>query len=283
MTTLDKLLLTLRFVATGDFYITMGDFTGIHKTTAGRIIKNGITALCNLFPQYIQLPQTEEDQQEAQRDFFNVSHFPRIIGAVDCTHVKIQSPGGDNAEVFRNRKGYFSLNCQVVCSAKLRIIDLVTRWPGSANDSHIFENSMIKMRFQNGEMGNGILLGDRGYALQRYLLTPLDDPQTQAEQLYNEAQIRSRNVIERLFGVWKRRFPILSRGIRCKIEFAQMIIVACAVLHNIAVQQNEEHFDDDVNMEFEEENNLLEERHGDIGARVPFIDYFQNLLLQQNL
>lgn len=163
---LDKLLLTLRFLATGDFYITMGDFSGIHKTTAGRIIKKGIIGLCNLFPQSIHMPRTEEEQQAAKRDFFNLSNFPRVIGAIDCTHVKIISPGGDNAEIYRNRKGFFSLNCQVVCSAKLKIIDLVSRWPGSTNDSHIFGNSAVKMRFQNGEMGNGVLLGDRGYALR---------------------------------------------------------------------------------------------------------------------
>lgn len=278
LSTMDKLLITLRFLATGDFYISMGDFTGIHKTTAGRTIKNGIQVLCNLFQQIIKLPQTELEKQVVQTDFYDVSYFPRVIGAIDCTHIKIQSPGGDNAEIFRNRKGYFSLNCQVVCNAKLKIMDLVCRWPGSASDSHIFENSAIKMRLENGEMGNGVLLGDRGYALRPYLLTPIAEPQNEVENLYNEAQIRTRNVIERLFGTWKRRFPVLSAGIRCKLEFAQMIIVACAVLHNIAVDQNEENFDNDIEFNVEAEENIRRERNGDIGARVQFLDYFQNLL-----
>lgn len=260
----------------------MGDFLSVHKTTAGRIVKKVITALCNLFPQCIHLPHTEEEKQEAKRDFFALSHFPRVVGAIDCTHIKIQSPGGENAEVYRNRKGYFSLNCQIVCSAKLKIIDLVCRWPGSANDSHIFENSAVKMQLQNGEMGNGVLVADRGYAVRPYILTPLDDPVGEAENLYNEAQIRTRNVIERLFGVWKRRFPILSCGIRCKMELTQMIVVACAVLHNIAVDQNEDMNEDDNNLMEGEINNFPEERHGDYVARTPFIDYFRNLLNQRN-
>ena len=57
-----------------------------------------------------------------------------------------------------------------------------------------------------------------------------------------------------MFGTWKRRFPILSVGIRCKLELAQMIIAACAVLHNIAVIQNEEIFEIDNNFEDFEEN-----------------------------
>ncbi|KAK4886896.1 hypothetical protein RN001_003167 [Aquatica leii] len=33
------------------------------------------------------------------------SQEPLYIGTIDCTHVKIQSPGGEDAEIFRNRKG----------------------------------------------------------------------------------------------------------------------------------------------------------------------------------
>lgn len=279
---MDKLLLTLRFLATGDFYISIGDFTGVHKTTASRIIKKGITALCNMFPQIVNLPDTEENQQEAKRNFFNISRFPRVIGAIDCTHVKIVSPGGENAEIYRNRKGYFSLNCQVVGSADLKIIDLVSRWPGSTHDSHIFENSSVKMKLANGEMGNGVLLGDQGYSLKKYLLTPLGDPQNEVERMYNEAQIRTRNTIERLFGIWKRRFPILSNGIRCNINMAQMIIVACAVLHNIAIDQKEENFEENEYFHEDQEVNVHVEMNEGVDDRRPFLDYFQNLLNQRN-
>lgn len=71
-------------------------------------------------------------------------------------------------------------------------------------------------------------------------MTPLLNPATQAEQLYNESQIRTRNVIERLFGVIKRRFPILAYGCRLKVDTFLTIIVAASVLHNIALTMNEE-------------------------------------------
>lgn len=54
------------------------------------------------------------------------------------------------------------------------------------------------------------LLGDRGYALNKYLLAPLVGSQTPAKRLYNESHIRTRNVVERAFGVWKRRFPCMG-------------------------------------------------------------------------
>ena len=46
---------------------------------------------------------------------YAVSGLPGVIGAIECTHVLIQSPGGDDAEIYRNRKGYFSINVQLVC------------------------------------------------------------------------------------------------------------------------------------------------------------------------
>ncbi|KAI8115846.1 putative nuclease HARBI1 [Lucilia cuprina] len=168
--------------------------------------------------------------------FYNIAKFPKVLGSIDCTHIRIQSPGGNNAELYRNRKGYFSSNVQAICNAHLEIMDIVCRWPGSAHDSNIFNNSKIKAKLENGEFQDYYLLGDSGYGIKPYLMTPLTNPVTHAEILYNESQIRTRNTIERCFGVLKRRFPILSLGMRVSQYTSMAIIVACAVLHNIAIK-----------------------------------------------
>lgn len=89
-----------------------------------------------------------------------------------------------------------------MANSSLKIIDLVTRWPGSTHDSTIFTNSRLGASFDEGEYRDEILLGDSAYALKKsYLLTPILHPQTPAERLYNRSHIRTRNVVERLFGV----------------------------------------------------------------------------------
>lgn len=45
-------------------------------------------------------------------------------------------------------------------------------------------------------------------------LFPLTQVKTQPENLNNESRIRTRVTVQRLFGILKRRFPILSLGIR---------------------------------------------------------------------
>lgn len=67
--------------------------------------------------------------------------------------------GNEDPEIFRNRKGYFSVNAQFVCDAKLRILDVVARWPGSTHDSTIFNSSRLKQRFENNRFQNVVILG----------------------------------------------------------------------------------------------------------------------------
>lgn len=151
----------------------------------------------------------------------------------------IVSPGGEQAELFRNRKGYFSINVQAVCDADGKFIDFICRWHGSAHDQTILNHSVIKTRFEQGEFGNGLLLGDSGYAVKNYLLTPLRNPLTIQERKYNKNHIKLRHYIESNFGIWKRRFPILYTRMRNKLLNNIRTILATAILHNIAIILNE--------------------------------------------
>lgn len=89
----NQLLLTLRFYATGSFYVTIGDFSGVYKTTAGRIIQRITDVLVTLAPRYIKFPENEEEKNICQADFYKIARFPKVIGAIDCSHIPIQSPG----------------------------------------------------------------------------------------------------------------------------------------------------------------------------------------------
>lgn len=93
-----------------------------------------------------------------------------------------------DAEIYRNRKQVFSMNVQVICNAQMYINNIVARWPGSCHDSHIFNSSVIKGRLEDGEFEGFWLLGDKGYSIKPYLLTPLRNPTTEAEKLYKKAK-----------------------------------------------------------------------------------------------
>ncbi|KAK9696012.1 DDE superfamily endonuclease [Popillia japonica] len=202
---------------------------GVSKASACIIMKRVSEAIASLSPNNIYMYRNQEEMEQAVQQFYNIARFPRVFGAIDCTLIKIQSPGGDDAEIYRCRKGYFAINVQTVSDANLKIRNIVARWPGSCHDQTVFNNSMLKHECVQGRFNPYLLIGDSGYSLEPYLMTPLQHTETPAENLYNESIIRTRNVVERQYGVWKRRFPILSTGIKLKLETAMTVIVATAV------------------------------------------------------
>jgi len=91
---------------------------------------------------------------------------------------------------------------------------------------------------ENDEI-DGIIVGDAGYACKKYLLTPLSNPITVPEKRYNKAHSKTRNVIERLFGAWKRRFHCLSSNMQTKLSTTLTTIVACGVIWNFLKLRND--------------------------------------------
>ncbi|XP_047021240.1 putative nuclease HARBI1 isoform X2 [Helicoverpa zea] len=197
---LHQLLLTLRFYALGTMLISVADFVGVSKATASRIVSDVSRAIAGLYPEYVKV------LENTQHAFHAIAGFPKVLGAIDCTHIPIQSPNSNIGEEYRNRKGIFSMNVQGVCNADLLFMNVVARWPGSAHDATIFNNSIIKMQCEEGIIENRWLIGDSAYPCNSYLLTPLLNPVSLAEIRYNESHIKTRNTIERYLHKFGARF-----------------------------------------------------------------------------
>jgi len=90
---------------------------------------------------FIYFPKDDE-LINVKEKFYEKRQFPEIIGAIDCTHVKIKPPKAMNF-IYRNRKGYKSLNVQGVCDADECFTHVNAAWPGSTHDSRIFRESSL--------------------------------------------------------------------------------------------------------------------------------------------
>ena len=81
------------------------------------------------------------------------------------------------------------------------------------------------------------MLGDSAYALRPWLLTPFPGVAEGAKLHYNNLHIKTRNCIERAFGVAKARFSALKTGIRLKDPVhASKLIMSCMILHNLCIK-----------------------------------------------
>lgn len=267
----EQFLLCLRFYATGAYQQLIGDSVLLNKSTVCRVVYKVSRRLASLKQEAIKMP-SQDQMAQVHGEFYRIRGFPRVIGAIDGTHIPIRSPGGANAETFRCRKGFFSINVQAVCDANLKIRHIIARWPGSVHDSTIFNDCPLPAELEMGMYGEGYLLGDSGYACKRHLLTPLLNPRNPAEEAYNTAHKATRNTIERSFGVWKRRFPCLSLGLRLKMETNLMVIVSCAVLHNLALSMNDEWPEDDADYDDPEEEIAVDNLQGNFAMRTALIN-----------
>ncbi|XP_055910547.1 putative nuclease HARBI1 [Eupeodes corollae] len=161
----------------------------------------------------IEMELSEEEKNEAKLHFFQQAGIPGIIGVVDGTHIKILAPKKADQHMYYNRKGYFSLNVMLVCDYRMRIRYADARHAGASHDSLVWNSSELRgtlqRKYDGGERSTW-LLGDAGYPLEPFLITPFRSPEVSSRQsLFNTKHSKTRNIIERSIGVLKNRFRCL--------------------------------------------------------------------------
>jgi hypothetical protein len=190
--------------------------------------------------QFIKFPKSDSELVTIKQKFYAINGMPNVIGAIDGTHIEIKTPLKDIESDYINRKNRHSINVQAVVNSNLEFTNVVAKYPGRVHDSFIWNNCELKRFLANNNI-NGWLLGDSGYPLERQLMTPFISPSNDSQTKYNKSHIKTRNVVERAFGILKMRFRCLDRSagqlMLCP-ERCCLVIISCFVLHNISKNYN---------------------------------------------
>ena len=109
----NKVLLMLQFYATSSMQRVVGDLAGVSVSSANRIIISLSWEIALLKGRYISFP-SRENTDTTKLMFYNIAQFPNVIGTIHCTHIPIVNPCGEDGARVVNRKGFYSLNVQVV-------------------------------------------------------------------------------------------------------------------------------------------------------------------------
>lgn len=110
------------------------------------------------------------------------------------------------------------MNVKKVSSSDLKVLNIVARWPGATHDQTIFRHSSLHDRFEAGDFGRYILIGDSGYANTPYLATPhtannreiADNPHMQE---YQAASFNHKNAERCPTAIRSDEAPITSAGV----------------------------------------------------------------------
>ncbi|KAK2642954.1 hypothetical protein Ddye_024717 [Dipteronia dyeriana] len=160
------------------------------------------------------------------------------IGAIDSTHIPTTVMRHDNSS-FRDRHGNISQNILATCNFDLEFMYVLAGWEVSSYDSKLLNDALSR---RNGPkpMFYYVVLLDCGFANRRQFLAPYrgngNDPENEKE-LFNICHASLRNVIERIFGIFKSRFTIFKSTPPFSFKTQVEIVLACVALHNFLCKE----------------------------------------------
>ncbi|WAR05726.1 HARB1-like protein [Mya arenaria] len=93
-----NILITLRYLATGPIQLNDGDIHGVSQPTVSPILTEVIEVLSS---------PTLCERNALQ--FHGIARFPKVIGAIDNTHIHVVSPH-EQEDIYVNRKGVHTIN-----------------------------------------------------------------------------------------------------------------------------------------------------------------------------
>jgi hypothetical protein len=254
----EKLMLFL-FVLTRNSNRSAAERWQHSGSTVSIIVHDVIDSIMRVRNCFCCIPDPDIVQSKILNDPKFYPYFSNCIGALDGTHIPAVVSALDQ-KPFRNRKGFISQNVLAVVNFDMTFSYILAGWEGSAHDGRVLNDALTKGLHL---FPSKFYLGDAGYALTPYCLTPYRGtryhlkewkagnlrPQNK-EELFNLRHSSLRNVIERVFGVVKKRFPILVTMPSYPYS-TQISLVLCALyIHNFirlnqVYEDDYDEFDDD--------------------------------------
>ena len=193
--------------------------------------------------QFVHMP-TRQMMEDNARCIQEKYHLWNVVAGIDGCHVVFKEaprgldPYGDpKQKLFINRKGSYSLNCLVTGGFDHKIYDIVINVPGSFHDSSVYRLSRVKAYLET-LYPRVYVLGDKAFRISDVMITPFkrNVPDFNNDKiLFNIRHSGARTeMTENIYGLWKRRFPILN-CVRLHLQNAIAVIEATAILHSISI------------------------------------------------
>uniref|UniRef100_A0A182NIQ5 DDE Tnp4 domain-containing protein n=1 Tax=Anopheles dirus TaxID=7168 RepID=A0A182NIQ5_9DIPT len=218
----DKLIITLRFLSSGDSYKSL---------------------------EYAyRLPSTQEEWLRVEEEFSGKWKFPHAIGAIDGKHVAIKAPARSGTEYY-NYKQFFSIVLLAVVDANCNFMFADVGCKGRISDGGILRTSRLYNMLEKNELqipqaavlrdSSSIripymLLGDKAFGFTNYCIRPFGGitQSGSVERIFNERHSKARRTVEMAFGILTARFRVLRKPMELNPQSAAKIVLTTVYLHN---------------------------------------------------
>ena len=207
----------------------------------GYVIRAVCLAIIEKFQdELISFPDNNESWRVTIGEFASMFGMPNVVGAIDGSHIPINSPCPEMQRAFYNRKMFHSVILQGTVNAKGMFMDVNVGWPGSAGDPRVYASSELCQRVNATPSlipDGTYLLGDKIYTNAMNFLAPhkIYGTLTAPQKKFNKIHSQTRVVVETAFGMLKGRWRRLSTPFALRLNILPDVVMAACILHNICV------------------------------------------------
>ncbi|CAH1974178.1 unnamed protein product [Acanthoscelides obtectus] len=247
ITSAEKLIVTLRYLATGTSFRALAFSFRMGKTTVADIVYATCSAIWQQLVEVHMARPTQEDFKNIANDYYRLWQFPMCLGSIDGKHCRMKCPAKSGSS-FYNYKQYFSIILQGVADANKRFISIEVGGKGKQSDGGTFHYSTLNSLMENGGLhipppdnlpgttleSPYVFLGDEAYPLKIHLMRPIPSRNlNDKNEYFNKRLSRARKCIECAFGILYAKWRIFSKPIETNVEHACLIIKTACLLHNV--------------------------------------------------
>ncbi|XP_069830966.1 uncharacterized protein [Dendropsophus ebraccatus] len=257
-----RLLITLRFLATGETYSSLHQLFHVGKSTISGIIRTTCELIYQNLRTSVMPPHTEETWLQIAEGFKNEASFPNCIGAVDGRHLRVHQPPHSGSKSFNNKK-YFSVVLMAVADTKYRFVAFDVGAYDSTGDARVVEASQIKQKMLHEEgclpgprplPGTTqpvpfVMVSDEAFSVTPCQLRPFPKKGLDTRRrVFNYRHSRARRYIECTFGILIKKWRIFGCSIQLDVATVDAVVKACCILHNYVIDHDGRGEDADVNV-----------------------------------
>ncbi|XP_062556435.1 uncharacterized protein LOC134221259 [Armigeres subalbatus] len=247
----ERLIITIRFLATGSSFTTLGFSFRMGRSTVAAIVTETCQVLWDtLQPIYMPAP-TEQMFKLVADEYWQKWNFPNCIGAIDGKHIRMRCPPGSGS-MYYNYKGYHSTVLQAVADANSKFLMVEIGGYGKQSDAGTFSSSDMYQLLIKGKLNVPpdallpdneltmkmpyVFVGDEAYPLVRHLIRPYPRNQlTTSLAYFNSRLSRARKCVECAFGIMSSKWRILLKPIETSPKLGDDIVKAICILHNVII------------------------------------------------
>ena len=255
----ERLCITLRYLATGESFRSLGFQYRVHWSTVSKIIPEVLDAIfAQLEGEYFNVPSTNEEWLRIATETEQKWNFPNAYAAADGKHIAIRKPD-DSGATYKNYKGFFSIVLLAFVTYDYQIVYADVGAQGKISDGGVFRDcslnhALVQKKLnlpppralpksddpqwahlqENETKLPFVFVADSAFPLTKHCLKPfpekgLDD----RRQNFNYRLSRFRRVSENAFGILVHVFGIFRTTIDLDPDKCIKLVLAAVTLHNM--------------------------------------------------